>query len=144
MLVKLKELLAKYRQFLLYCVVGVANTLITMAVLTLLFDVLHWPHWLAYAISYAAGVVNGFFWSTKTVFRTKGTAANLTKFIAVNLFTLGLNVLLMWVFVDNLHIQKLIAQAFVLPFTFIGNYSINKLWTFSDKKKNPPAGSSHA
>jgi putative flippase GtrA len=131
---KLKELLQKYRQFLLYCIVGVANTLLTMAVLYLLFNLLLWPHWLAYALSYAVGVANGYFWSTRTVFKTRGTAANLSKFIVVNLFTLGLNQLLMWLFVDNWHVYNLLAQAFVLPFTFIGNYSLNKLWTFSGKK----------
>ena len=130
----LKALFLKYRQFLLYCVVGASNTLITMLALYLFFNLLHWPHWLAYTLSYAAGVVNGYIWSSRAVFRQRATATNMTRFVVVNLVTLGINQLLMWLFVDKLGVYSLLAQAFVIPFTFIGNYSLNKIWTFSSRE----------
>ena len=127
----IRQLFVRHRQFLLYCTVGAANTLITMAALWLFFDVWHWNHGVSYALAYAAGVINGYFWSTRTVFRTRGTVANLTKFILVNLATLAVNQGLMWLFVDKLGIYSLLAQALVVPFTFIANFSLNRLWTFA-------------
>ena len=51
MLTKLKELINKHRQFLLYSIVGVANTLITWAAFYLLnkqlgMDEVYHPYWL--------------------------------------------------------------------------------------------------
>jgi putative flippase GtrA len=136
MLTKLKSLYRKYNQFLRFCLVGLANTLITLGLFYLL-DKLHVQYILASVIAYGAGILNGYFWSTRSVFKTKGTAANFTKFILVNLLGIGLNALLMLLFVDVLHVQpRVLAQAFVVPFTFVANFSLNKYWTFSDKKKD--------
>jgi putative flippase GtrA len=98
------------------------------------------------ALAYAAGVVNGYIWSTRAVFKTKGTASNLTKFVVVNLLTMGVNQLLMWLLVDELGpnlafaashqgLYALLAQAVVVPVTFICNFSLNKFWTFSVKNQ---------
>ena len=128
---KLRALVSKHRQFLLYCVVGAVNTLITMAVLYGLFNKMQLNHGLSYAVAYAAGVVNGYYWSTKAVFRTRGTAVSLAKFVLVNLVTFAVNQALMWLFVDKLHLYSLLAQVVVTPFTFVANFSLNKLWTFA-------------
>ena len=133
----LKALYAKYNQFLRFCLVGVANTVITLGLFQV-FDMIHMQYLVASVIAYGAGILNGYFWSTRTVFKTKGTARNFTKFVIVNLISIGLNLLLMYLFADehtlNIH-PKVLAQAFVVPFTFIANYSFNKFWTFSSKKE---------
>jgi putative flippase GtrA len=133
MLTKLKSLYRKYNQFLRFCLVGLANTTITLGLFQL-FDMAKMQYLVASVIAYGAGILNGYFWSTRAVFKTKGTAANFTKFVLVNLVSIGLNLLLMYLFVDVAGVRpKVLAQAFVVPFTFIANFSLNKLWTFSDK-----------
>lgn len=132
---RLREFILKYRQFLLYCVVGAANTLITLFLFYIL-DKINLQYILASIIAYGAGIINGYIWSTRSVFKTKGTAQNFAKFIVVNLVAIALNSLLIYLFVDKVGIHpKILAQALVTPFTFIANYSLNKLWTFSDKKR---------
>ena len=135
MITKLKNLLIKYRQFLLYCVVGAANTLITWGVFYVMNKLLGVDEVLSSVVSYGAGIVNGFFWSTRTVFKTKGTVTNLTKFIIVNVLMIGLNALLVWLFHEKLGVDSFISQMLATPFTFIGNYTLNKLWTFSKGKQ---------
>ena len=135
MLTKLRTLLQKHRQFLLYCVVGASNTLITLGVFYLLNKRLGWSGVLSSILAYGAGIVNGFIWSTRAVFRTKGTVANLTKFILVNALMIGLNALLVWLFHEKLAVDSFVAQMLATPFTFIGNFTLNKLWTFSEKEK---------
>ena len=129
---KIKKLFIAHKQFIQYCIVGVANTLITLG-LFYVFDRLSVQYILASVLAYSTGIANGSFWSTRTVFKTKGTAGNLVKFILVNLLTMGLNALLLYLFVDKAGIHpKVLAQAFVLPFTFVANFSLNKLWTFAE------------
>lgn len=137
---KLKLLFEKYRQFILYCIVGAANTLITIGLSYLCNKVLGWESasyaWVTPIIAYGAGIINGFFWSTRAVFKTKGTIANLTKFIIVNVLMIGLNqVLVAWLFHGQLGIDAFVSQVLATPFTFVGNFTLNKLWTFSSKGK---------
>lgn len=132
----IRELLKKYRQFLLYCIVGASNTLITWIISYLLTSPKVGVGWSAAVASfpaYAAGIVNGYIWSTRTVFKAKGTVSNLTKFVLVNVAMIGLNFLLVWVFENPLGVKGFLAQVLATPFTFIGNYVLNKFWTFAKK-----------
>lgn len=131
MIAKIKELLKKYRQFLLYCIVGASNTLITWVIsYVLTSSLVGWSATVASFPAYAAGIVNGYIWSTRTVFKAKGTVGNLTKFILVNVAMIGLNFLLVWLFENRLGIKGFLSQVLATPFTFIGNYLLNKFWTF--------------
>jgi putative flippase GtrA len=135
---KLKALFVKHNQFLRFCLVGAANTAITLGLFYLL-DKLKVQYLIASVIAYGAGILNGYFWSTRSVFKAKGTISNFSKFIVVNLVSIGLNLLLMYVFVDVAGVSpKVLAQAFVVPFTFIVNFSLNKIWTFAENKEKKP------
>lgn len=131
MISRIKDLLIKYRQFLLYCVVGASNTLITLLVSFLLTQYAGFSGAAASVPAYTAGIVNGYVWSTRTVFRTKGTVVNFAKFVAVNALMIGLNFLLVWLFERKLGLGAFVSQVLATPFTFIGNYTLNRLWTFS-------------
>lgn len=130
----IKKMFDKYRQFILFCVVGGMNTLITMFVFWLLNQVLHVNHLIASPIGYACGVVNGYLWSTALVFKKKKTAGNAMKFILVNALVMGVNTGLMFVWVNLMGMQELIAQGVTILFTMVLNFTLNKLWTFREKK----------
>ncbi len=129
-----KKQLKKHRQFILFCIVGGMNTLITMFVFWLLNSVLHINHLIASPIGYACGVVNGYLWSTALVFRQKKTAGNALKFILVNAFVMGVNTALMYLWVNVLGMVELLAQGVTILFTMVLNFTLNKLWTFREKK----------
>lgn len=135
MIAKLKALFVKHNQFLRFCIVGASNTLITWGISYLLILKLSMDTVLATIIAYSAGIINGYIWSTRAVFKTKGTAGNLTKFIIVNALMIGLNLLLVLLFSSGLKIDGFIAQMLATPFTLIGNFILNKFWTFSEKKE---------
>ena len=127
MIEKIKLLIIKYKQFILFCIVGASNTLITMGVYALLlkFGV---PYLIASPIGYICGVVNGYFWSSKVVFKKKKTAQNAVKFLVVNLIVLGVNTGLMWLWVDVFSIHKILAQVLTICFTMPLNFILNKLF----------------
>jgi putative flippase GtrA len=134
MIDKIKALAVRYRQFVRFCLVGVANTLITLGVYQGLL-LLSVPYLAASPVGYACGVLNGYLWSAAVVFHKKKNARNLVRFVAGNLAVLGLNTGLMYVWVDALLLHKLLAQLLTLCFTIPCNFILNKLWTFRDKEK---------
>ena len=142
MIAKIKELLIKNKQFVLFCCVGASNTLITMAVLYLLNSILGVNYLLSSAIGYLCGVINGYLWSTFLVFKKKRTASNAIKFVAVNVVVLGVNMLLMYAFVGVFGLENVFnlgvlpAQAITICFTMVLNFVLNKFWTFKEKKEN--------
>lgn len=135
MIDKIKALVVKYRQFLLFCIVGASNTLITLGVSYVLNKVLNIDPIVASIPAYAAGIVNGYIWSTLYVFRAKKTAGNLTKFIVVNAAMIALNLLLVALYTKLFNISGFLSQVLATPFTLVGNYLLNKFWTFSEKNK---------
>jgi putative flippase GtrA len=126
---KIRRLFARYRQFILFCLVGAGNTLITLGV----YRGLLWlqvPYLVASPVGYACGVVHGYLWSTAVVFRARRDAANLGKFIAVNLVVLGINTALMKLFVGVLGWPEFLSQIPTLCVTTPANFILNKIWTF--------------
>ncbi|MGI5878537.1 MAG: GtrA family protein [Christensenellales bacterium] len=126
---KIEALWKRYRQFIRFCIVGATNTIITLLVYQGLL-MLSVPYLIASPVGYACGIVNGYLWSTAVVFRKRRDLRNLAKFVAVNLFVLGLNTGLMYLWVDVLSLHKLLAQCITLLFTIPCNFLFNKLWTF--------------
>lgn len=59
---KIINLFKKYRQFLIFCIVGASNTLITLGVYSLLLK-LNIPYYIASPLGYSCGIVNGYLWS---------------------------------------------------------------------------------
>lgn len=134
MIEKIKELIIKYKQFLLFCIVGASNTLITMVVLWILSKLnVYVP--VASTIGYICGIANGYIWSSKIVFKKKKTVDNAIKFAVVNILAIGVNFLMMWVWTSLLSMNEMIAQVITIAFfTMPLNFILNKLWTYRSKE----------
>jgi len=128
----LRNLYQKHRQFILFCLVGVSNTLITLLVTNGL-EYLGVIYLVAWGIGYALGILNGYLWSSGIVFKRKRDAKNLTKFIVVNLVVWGISLLLMNLWIDRLHMNKYLAQVLTICITTVLNFFANRFWTFKSK-----------
>jgi putative flippase GtrA len=125
-------------QFIKFGIVGFSNTIITYAIYSLLvyFNL----HYLAASvIAFIISVVNSFFWNNKYVFKIhdgqkRNLLHSLLKTYLSYAFTglLLLN-LLLFVFIDIMHISKYIAPLFGLAITVPLNFLLNKLWAFRSK-----------
>ena len=130
----IRKLWARFGQFFLFCCVGALNTLIQLAVYQGLMHFFSVPYLIASALGYVACTLNGYLLSSRFVFREKRSAANLTKFVAVNVVGFLLNLACMALWVDVLHIHKFLAQLLTLCVTMPTNFFLNKVWTFAPKK----------
>ena len=133
MIEKIKELFIKHKQFILFCIVGASNTLITFGVYTLLLAI-GVQYLISTTIGYICGIINGYLWTSKVVFKKKKTIDNATKFVVVNVITIAVNTSLMLLWVDVLSIHKLLAQVITVCFTMPLNFILNKIWTYRSKE----------
>jgi putative flippase GtrA len=54
----------------------------------------------------------------------------LRRFVAVGVFTAGVQMVLLWVFVDSIGINYLFGAVIAIEFTIILSYVLNNAWTF--------------
>ncbi len=79
------------------------STGIAMVLIIIFFGI----YYLAKIIGYACGIANSYFWNSRWTFREerRRDAREIVTFVAVNLVTLGLSLLLQWIFRDRLHLD---------------------------------------
>ena len=93
-------------QLLKFVLIGASNTILDLLV-TFALNAIFGIYYLAKIIGYACGIANSYFWNSRWTFREerKRDAREIVTFIAVDLVTLGLSLLLQWVFRDKLHLD---------------------------------------
>lgn len=143
-------------QLLKFVLIGASNTLIDLLV-TFALNAIFGIYYLAKIIGYACGIINSYFWNSRWTFREerRRDAREIITFIAVNLVTLGLSLLLQWIFRDQFHLDTwwmdfagenfftklingerfclLLASGIALLINFVGN----KLLVFRKREAEP-------
>jgi putative flippase GtrA len=131
---KLKLSMKKYGQFVKFCLVGGTNTVISLLVYALLLK-LNVYYIVASAISYIAGLINGYLLSSSFVFKHKINLKQGLRFVGVYLSSLLINLAFLYILVDLFKISELIAQLMVTCFNVFYNYFLNKVWTFKKEEE---------
>ena len=128
-------------QFIKFGIVGASNTLIAYVIYSIcVYLGIHYL--LANALGFFISVLNAYYWSDRFVFKKgEGEARSaiwtLAKtYIAYGSTGLLLASVLLYLYVDKLHISEYIAQLLVLVITIPLNFIINKFWSFKTKKMN--------
>ena len=119
-------------QFIKFGLVGVMNTLVDFLVYQLLaYFGLHYA--IAQCISYSCGLLNSYFFNSRWTFGQgkKYSKREFIRFLAVNLLSLGLSILLLRLCYETLGIESnLIAKGLVTVIVMIINFLGNKLFVF--------------
>lgn len=128
-------------QFIKFGIVGASNTLIAYVIYSICVY-LGTHYLLANALGFFISVLNAYYWSDRFVFKKgEGEARSaiwtLAKtYIAYGSTGLLLASILLYLYVDKLHISEYIAQLLVLVITIPLNFIINKFWSFKTKQVN--------
>lgn len=116
-------------QFLKFGIVGLSNSIMTFLVYSIL--IFFGSYYLvANVIGYCAGVVNSYIWNSKFVFKRQQSKVLFTKFMLVNLITLSINTILLYILIDKLNYGKYVGQMITISISMIINFMLNKFWTF--------------
>ncbi|MHB8491317.1 MAG: GtrA family protein [Solirubrobacteraceae bacterium] len=118
-------------QFVRFGIVGVSNTVLTLAIYTLLERAFGVWYLLASAIGFVAGAVNGFLLNRRWTFRGhRGDALTPVRWTVVQGAGLGLDLLLLYLGVHQAGLDKLLAQAVAVAIVVVLTFLANRAWTF--------------
>ena len=113
-------------KFIKFGLVGVLNTLINW----IIFAVLNFV-----GVYYIIATINSYIWNSRWVFKYKGEdkKETTTKFILLNLVGIALNTMILYLLVDLIGLNKLIALVITTVIVMVINYIVNKIWVFKEK-----------
>jgi putative flippase GtrA len=118
-------------QFVKFGIVGISNTLLTFLVYTLLLKAFGVWYLAASAIGFVAGAVNGFLLNRRWTFREHvGDALTPLRWAVVQGSGLALNEGLLYLFVHDAGLDKLIGQACATVVVTVTTFFANRAWTF--------------
>lgn len=123
-------------QLVKFGIVGVSNTLLTFAVYTLLLKVFGVWYLAASAVGFAVGATNGFLLNRRWTFSEHvGDPLTPLRWAIVQGGGLGINEGLLYLFVHDARLDKLLAQAVATVAVTLSTFTANRAWTF---RTHPP------
>ena len=129
---KLQELLKAAR----FAIVGVGNTLVDLAVFTLLAQFLEVNVYLAQVLGYSAGTLNSYILNRSWTFRAGGLffSPTLIKFLVLNLCMLGLSTTVLYLVYEQGGFPKLPAKVVATGVTMVVSFLLNRFWVFGKEE----------
>lgn len=141
MIDRIKQLYKKYEEIVIYLVVGVMTTIVSWAAAYLGKLVLNtdisWQNTLNNAFSWAVGVLFAYPLNRRWVFKStnKKVLKEFFGFAASRVSTLIMDIVIMWLTVNKMHMNYWIAKIFISSvIVTIANYVFSKLLIFKKKK----------
>lgn len=121
----------KLIELFLYGVFGLLAFFVNVGAFYVFSSLLHFHYLFSNALAWILATVFAFFTNKVIVFRSDGnTAKESFMFLAARLFTLLLDMFLMWFFVGCIGIKGLVAKIIVNVVVIISNYVMSKFWVF--------------
>lgn len=141
MIAKCKELMEKYREIIVYLIVGVLTTIVSFAANFIfehyVFDAeISWQNFMINTSGWVAGVLFSYPLNRKWVFRSKNPHIfkEFLGFAGSRISTWVLDVVVMWLTVNVMSMSYWIAKIFISSvLVTIANYVFSKLLIFKKK-----------
>lgn len=121
-----------WMQLLKFGLVGGSGYAVNLAVFALADGPLGLHHIPAALLAFCVAVINNFWWNRHWTFGAGDGHAGFqaARFFTVSVIGLGLNLVLLELFVSSMGLAALPAQAIAVALTMPVNFIGNKLWTF--------------
>jgi putative flippase GtrA len=115
-----------------FCIVGGINTLITLTLFYTLNKILGVNYIFSTVIGYLIGMVNSYILNKKWTFHddNKRVVFQFAKFAVFNSISLGINLFIMYIFVDKLYLDSMLSQICATGFSTLSNFIGSKIIVF--------------
>jgi putative flippase GtrA len=124
-------LMSKYRNFLIYSIIGVSGATLDLVLFLILFNKFHIDKNVATAISTSLGIINNFTWNVLINFKVKDKLLKrFATFYSIGLVGLGLTIVIFYIFVDILKFNTNIVKIVSIIFVVLVQYTLNKKLSF--------------
>lgn len=138
---KIKELINKYQELIKYLVIGVLTTVINYIIFALLVNIIKFDMHFSNIIAWIISVIFAYFTNKLFVFESKSFKFNvlgkeIVTFGAARIFSLLLEEVILYVFVDKLKMEKLLIKLIANIIVIIVNYVLSKFIIFKKSSNN--------
>lgn len=115
-----------------FCIVGGINTTITLSAFYLLNKILGINYAASTIISYSLGIINSYILNKHWTFQDSGKKilSQLLRFITINIISMGINLLIMYILVDKLYLDSMLSQVIATGFSTISNFLGSRILVF--------------
>jgi putative flippase GtrA len=115
-----------------FCIVGGINTTITLSAFYLLNKIIGVNYAASTVISYSLGIINSYILNKHWTFQDldKKVFFQLLRFITINLVSLGINLLIMYILVDKLYLDSMLSQILATGFSTVSNFLGSRILVF--------------
>lgn len=137
---KIKTLWNKYKETITYLIAGGITTAVNYGVFALCSAGLGMGVVTANAVAWVTAVIVAFVTNKFWVFQSKSWEAKVVvrefwQFVAGRLVTLGVESLLLWIFVDQIGVNKFLMKIITNIIVLVLNYIFSKFIIFRKKKE---------
>jgi putative flippase GtrA len=125
-------------QFIKFCLVGSTGVIVNLSVYTCCIYFLHLNYLLAATVSFLVAVSSNYFLNHYFTFTNICATPNYLsyfKFFSICSLGYGINILLLYLFVDKLGLGVLISQILAILIASLNNFIGSKLWVFIEPPK---------
>ena len=136
----IKDLFNKYKELIMYGIMGVLSTIINIAVFALCEKVFGISALIGNIIAWLVAVIFAYITNKLFVFESKSfkkdvLVKEITSFTSARIFSLLLEEIIIYVMIDIMNINSLIVKVFSNIVVIIINYIFSKLVIFKKKEK---------
>ncbi len=132
----IRKLYNKYRELIKYCIIGCSGALLDFIVYTILLKAFGMNYLRANALSVTAGITNNFFLNAYLNFKvTDNMFKRFISFYLVGILGLLISEILLYLLVDIMSMNSIIAKIITIFVITIVQFILNKTITFKKKKE---------
>ena len=133
---KVFELYKKYSEIINYLIVGVLTTLVSIVIYAVFTKLFHVNYMISNIISWICSVSFAYITNKKFVFKSKCDSnkkllIEIYQFFKYRIFSLVIDVFLMYLFVEVFNIDDMISKVIVQFIVIVLNYVFSKLFVFN-------------
>ena len=129
---KLFDLYKKYKEIINYLIFGGLTTLISIVTYALFAKVFHIDYLISNVLSWIIAVLFAYITNKIFVFESKSkkNIKEITSFFFFRIISLIMEMIILYVFVDMLHIDDLVTKIIAQIIVIVSNYVFSKVFVF--------------
>ncbi|WP_233139564.1 GtrA family protein [Aggregatibacter actinomycetemcomitans] len=120
----------KIWQLVKFFSVGGISALVDIGCLYLFSKILLWNNELSISLAFILGLVFNYFSHTYFTFQEKANVGNLVKYLILFLLNYINTIVLMYLVIELLHIDIIVAKVITLPIIAVTTFVISKVWVY--------------
>ena len=135
---KIFDLYSKYREIIVYGIIGALTTLIYLIVYYLFYKLFGTNYKVSTCIAWTVAVIFAFYTNKYIVFKSEDNSEiwkEFFKFILSRLFSLGVDLAVKWIMIDLLKLNEDFAVLTSQVVVIVLNYVLSKLLIFTKKNE---------